>query len=222
MEIKTWETKLPTMNVNELKPIFDPLEGVQADARRQLSESKSHRSQPTHRRLIDLRQQTAAAAAIGPLPVPGETIHVVCDGTYKSWHHIPVILDQIAPAKLVYLGIFTLSFSRENISDLCRMMDDGQVGAIDFCYSCYFKSIERGDCEKQTAELTRRGARVASLRTHAKAILMQTTAGDCYIIESSANLRSAGNLEQSTLTNDAALFAFYRGILEKLLTEPKP
>jgi hypothetical protein len=51
---------------------------------------------------------------------------------------------------------------------------------------------------------------------------MQTTAGDCYTIESSANLRSAGNLEQSTLTNDAALFAFYRGILEELLTEAKP
>jgi hypothetical protein len=221
MTAKTWESELPTMNVNEMKPIFDPLEGVQADARRQLSASKSHRRRPPRRRLLDLRQQTAAAAAIGVLPLPGETVHLVCDGSYKSWHHIPVILEQIAPAKLVYLGIFTLSFSQENISELCRMMDVGQVEALDLCYSCYFRSVERGACEKQTAELTRRGARVASFRTHAKAILMKTTAGDCYTIESSANLRSAGNLEQSTLTNDAALFAFYCGIIEELLTEAK-
>jgi hypothetical protein len=216
--MKPWDADLSMLDLDAIRPVFDPLDGVQSDARRKLSTSRSHHTRTLRRRTLDLRQQTDAATAIGRLPTAGETVHIVCDGSYKSWHHIPAVSAAIAPAAIGYLGIFTLSFSADNIADLCEMLDSGQVRALDLCYSCYFKSIERGACERQTAQLVHRGARVASFRTHAKILLIETTTGDAYVIETSANLRSAGNLEQSALTNDGGLLAFYRSVLDELLS----
>lgn len=54
------------------------------------------------------------------------------------------------------------------------------------------------------------------MRTHTKLLLIETTAGDCYTIESSANLRSCKNVEQSTFTNDRPLFDFHRQWLNEL------
>ena len=55
--------------------------------------------------------------------------------------------------------------------------------------------------------------------THAKVVLMETSTGGAYVVESSANLRSCASIEQITLTNDAALLAFHRYWINEILTE---
>ncbi len=127
-----------------------------------------------------------------------------------------------APAVLRYLCICTLGFSAANLAELLTMLDAGQVERVDFVYSLYFRSVEHEACDRLAIELARRGQRVVALRTHAKILLLETTAGGCYTIESSANLRSCRNVEQSTFTNDPALLKFHRGWLEELLTEHRP
>ncbi len=143
-------------------------------------------------------------------------------GSYSLFDHIPATLKLIAPERLAYLGICTLSFSARNVERLGELLDAGQVERLDLMYSCYFRSVERGSCEKLTAALRRRGARVVSLRIHGKILLMRTTAGECYTIESSANLRSRGNVEQSALSNSPELLRFHAKWFDELLSEAAP
>ena len=52
-------------------------------------------------------------------------------------------------------------------------------------------------------ELTTRGPRVVAMLTHAKVVLIETTDGRDFVVESSANLRSCSSIEQITVTHDA-------------------
>jgi len=145
------------------------------------------------------------------------TIHFVCAGGYSLYHHIEAVLQIAAPARISYLGIATLGFSKDNLERLIGLLDAGRIGKLDFLFSVYFKSNEREICERLAHELGTRGQRVLSMRTHCKLLLIELGDGrDCYTIESSANLRSCKNVEQSTFTNDRALLAFHRGWLDEL------
>jgi len=169
--------------------------------------------------MLDARQVANAVAHIGRLPAAGETMHLIAKGQYSLWHHVPATLKLIAPERLTYLAICTLGFSAQNLTDLLELFDTGQVEKIDFIFSVYFRSVEHDACDRLTAELTRRKQRVASLRQHCKILLMQTTDGRSFTIESSANLRSCRNVEQSTFTNDAALLLFHKTWLNELLSK---
>jgi len=65
--------------------------------------------------------------------------------------------------------------------------------------------------------LTTRGQRVVACLQHAKVVLMQTTDGGAYVVESSANLRSCASIEQITMTHDPALLAFHRQWIDDVL-----
>lgn len=213
-----WTDTLKPLDVDAIRPIFDPLEGVEIDARRELSADRSIRHSTNHT-LVDARGATNALAHVGRLPRPQESLHMIAKGTYAAFDHIPSALELIKPARLSYLGIVTLSFSARNIATLCELLDSRQIESLDLLYSCYFRSVERGEADKLTAELSHRGARVLSMRTHAKITLLETTAGDCYALEGSANLRSRGNLEQCVMTNSVELYRFHRAWLNSIFTE---
>jgi hypothetical protein len=216
-----WVSKLPTFALDGIKPVFDELAGHEVDARRELAGDRSFRRRAIRRTMLDAQRVANAVEHVGRLPEPGETVHLVAAGGYSMFHHIPAALQLIAPATIAYLGIATLGFSRENLERLLEMLDSGQVGRLDFIYSVYFKSNEKEICARLTHELGSRGQRVLAMRTHSKLLLLETTAGDCFTIESSANLRSCGNIEQSTITNDKSLLEFHRGWVESLFMEGK-
>ena len=215
-----WTKSLPTMNLDALQRVFgEELADHQQDARRELDGDQSYRRTPSKRTMIDARMVANAVAHIGRLPAAGETIHLVCAGGYSLFHHIPALLELAAPATIRYLGIATLGFSKDNLERLIGMLDNGTIGRVDMVFSVYFRSLEKESCERLTHALGSRGQRVVSMRTHAKLLLIETTAGDYYTIESSANLRSSRNVEQTTFTNDPILFAFHRAWLDSLFTE---
>jgi len=217
-----WQNTLRTLEVDRLKPVFggDELAAHEQDARRELRGDRAYRRTPTRRTLIDARQAANAVAHVGRLPAPGETIHMVCSGGYSLYHHIPAVLELAAPATIRYLGICTLGFSKDNLERLIGLLDGGQIGTLDFLYSVYFKSNEREICERLAHELGSRGQRVLSMRTHCKLLLIELgDRRDCYVIESSANLRSCKNVEQSTFSNDRALLDFHRQWLNEIFTQ---
>jgi hypothetical protein len=210
---------LKTLDLDAIRPVFDELADHQQDARRELHGDRAFRRTPTKRTLIDARQVSNAVAHIGRLPAPGETIHLVCSGGYSLYHHVEAVLQIAAPTTIKYMAVATLGFSKENLERLIGLLDSGQIGTLDFVYSVYFKSNEREICERLAHELTTRGQRVLSMRTHCKLLLIELGDGrDCYVIESSANLRSCKNVEQSTFTNDVGLLRFHRGWIDSLFT----
>jgi hypothetical protein len=211
---------LKTLDPDGLQRVFGELAGEhQQDARRELAGDRAFRRTPAKRTFIDARQVSNCVAHIGRLPAPGETIHLVCSGGYSLFHHIEAALELAAPTKIKYMAVATLGFSKDNLERLIAMLDAGQVGKLDFLFSVYFRSNEREICERLAHELTTRGQRVLSMRTHAKLLLIELGVGrDCYVIESSANLRSCKNVEQSTFTNDRSLLAFHRGWIDSLFT----
>jgi len=214
-----WTDSLPTLDLDSIRPMFDPLEGVETDARRELSADRSIRQSNTHT-LVDARGATNALANVGRLPRPQESLHMICKGNYAAFDHIPAALELVKPERLAYVGIVTLSFSARNIATLCELLDARRIESLDLLYSCYFRSVERGEADRLTADLSHRGARVLSMRTHAKITLFETTAGEYFALEGSANLRSRGNLEQCVMTNSAELYRFHREWINEIM-EPK-
>ncbi len=136
-------------------------------------------------------------------------------------HIIPATLKLSEPATIDYAAVVTLSFSQANMLDLVAMLDAGQIEQLDFCYSCYFRSNEKENCQRLTHELTSRGHRVYAGLIHAKILLMQLSDGRSYVVESSANLRSCSSIEQIMLTHDRSLFEFHRQWIIELMEAKK-
>jgi hypothetical protein len=214
-----WTESLAAIDMDAIKPVFNELAGHEQDAARELAGDRRHLRTAARRTMIDARRVANAVEHVGRLPDPGESIHLVTSGGYSLFHHLPAVLELAAPATIRYLGIATLGFSRENLERLIELLDAGQVGRLDFLYSVYFRSNEKEICERLTHELGRRGHRVLSMRTHCKMLLIETTAGGNYVVESSANLRSCKNIENAVFTNDVALLEFHRRWLNQIFEE---
>jgi hypothetical protein len=214
-----WANGLPALDLDALCPLFDELAGETKNAAIELDADRAHRRQPTRRTMVDQRRTANAVAHVDRLPHAGETIHMLAAGGYSLFHLIAATLQLAAPATIAYLGIATLGFSRENLEQLLAMLDAHQVEQLDFLYSIYFRSVERKACDRLTYELVCRKQRVASVRTHAKVLLIELSDGRAFVVESSANLRSCRNIEQSTFTHDRALLDFHRGWMKEIFDQ---
>jgi hypothetical protein len=212
-----WTDQLPAFDLDGIKPVFDELAGHEIDARRELSDDYKHVRTPVQRSMKDMRKIANAAKHLDGLPMVGETWHLVCKGNYSQWDLVPAILQLADPATIAYLGIATLGFSKSNLEELLAMLDGGTVARVDFLYSVYFRSVEKDACALLQHELTARDQRVACCRTHAKLLLLELSDGQCFVNESSANLRSCRNVEQSTFTHDRGLLDFHRKWISELM-----
>jgi hypothetical protein len=216
-ETKDWTATLPALPLDTLRPVFDELAGHEVDAGRQWVGDRRHVRRTDKAVLLDARRLQNALEHIGRLPEPGEAFHLVTAKRYSLWDLVKATLHLGAPATIAYLGVATLGFSRANLEELLALLDGGQIGKVDFLFSVYFKSGQREICERLAHELTTRGQRVVACLQHAKVVLMQTTDGGAYVVESSANLRSCASIEQITMTHDPALLAFHRQWIDDVL-----
>ncbi len=210
---------LKSLDLDGIKPVFAPT-AADTDKARQLAEDRRHVRRTDKRVMLDARRLQNAIEHIGRLPEPGEAFHLITEKKYSMMHVIPATLHLSQPATIDYLAVVTLSFSQANMIDLVAMLDAGQIEKVDFCYSCYFKSNNKADCQRLADELTARGCRVYSGLIHAKILLMQLTDGTSYVVEASSNLRSCSSVENITLTHDRSLFEFHRQWITSLM-EPK-
>ena len=212
---------LKSLDLDGIKPVFDELAGHEVDAGREWIGDRKHVRRTDRSIMLDARRLQDAVAHIGRLPKPGEAFHLVTAKRYSLWHVIEAVLHLAAPATIAYLGIATLGFSKQNLDELLAEIDAGRIGKVDFLFSVYFKSNERESCERLAHELTTRGHRVVAMLTHAKILLMELTDGRAFAVESSANLRSCGSIEQIVITHDCELFDFHRQWIGEIMDAKK-
>jgi hypothetical protein len=166
----------------------------------------------------DARKVQDAREQIGRIPDAFECFHLLCRGTYALWDMVPAILELAAPNKITTLYIATLGFSKQNIAELCELIDAGAIGHVSLLCSHYFKGTSGGICETAKAEFEKRpnATRFLSIRTHCKILAVQLTDGRTITIESSANLRSCKNIEQMTLFGHPDVFDFHTAWMRDL------
>ncbi len=153
------------------------------------------------------------------LPEPGESIHGIARGNFDMFDLIPAVAE--LGGTIARLDVATLGFNQANAERLIAMLDAGNVGAVTFICSHYYRSIEADVFGFLHGELKARGHRCVAIRCHAKLLLFELADGRCLVNESSANLRSCRNLEQFTLTHDRPLLEFHRGWMAEVIAEVK-
>jgi hypothetical protein len=215
--IDPWED-LPAFDMDSVQPFY--AEGEAADTRNaaaSLPHERVYRRCATDRHFKHQLAVANAAKTLDALPAAGESVHIVMRGSFNAWDFVPAIARLAAPATIGRLTLSTLGFARDNTVELLELLDSRTVAAVDFLCSVYFKSVDAGVYEHLHAELTRRGQRVAAVRTHAKVLCFELTDGRPIVIESSANLRSCHNAEACCITSDAGLLEFHREWITYLL-----
>ncbi|HEY0009884.1 MAG TPA: hypothetical protein VGB55_14240 [Tepidisphaeraceae bacterium] len=208
---------LKSLTLDDVPPFYDEPAEAARDVEVGLDEDHVLIRKPTRRRAFNALHLSNLSKALERLPEDGESWHIVCKGNWPAWSLVPRTLDLIAPARISWLGIATLGFSRDNVDELVQMLDAGDVAKCDLLFSCYFKSNEETLTGFLTHEMRRRDQRVNAIRTHAKIIAIETTDGQGIVVESSANLRSCRNVEQFTITNDHMLLNFHRQWINQLV-----
>ena len=216
-----WTEQLHEVDLNGLQPVFYELANLEKDAARQFGPTRRHVTRTAKAILKDARQCANAIEDIQELPQPGIVVHLLTAKRFALFNVIQAVLKMRAPARIKHLTICTLGFSVANVAALAAMLDNGQVERLDFVFSVYFRSLEKENCARLAAELGRRGARIIAFLQHSKILVIETTAGDSYVIESSANLRSCASLEQLAIFNDADLAAFHRAWIDSLFVGAK-
>lgn len=171
------------------------------------------------RELLDLRGIANAAEHLDHLPEPGCSIHAIMRGNYSYSDIIPAVLRLAAPARLTYLAVVTLGFSNRAAKLILRLIDSGQVVAVDFVCADFFEKADAEVCSHLRGELRNRGSRFASARCHAKILLFETDDGRNYVSESSANIRACRSIEQFALFHDRELFEFHRRWIQEVIAE---
>jgi hypothetical protein len=200
----------------EGEPQFDSSADPEVDTQLRLNGDRSFRETPKRRLFVDYRADADAYKHLQPLPGPGESLHGVISGKYALFEMIPALIAHCGPIK--DLTIATLSFNKQNAADLLALLDDGHVFNTSLLISYYFKSTSRPIYDLLIPPLRERGHRVLAMRNHAKLLLVRTVAGDHFVVETSANLRSSVNVEAFVMTRDPALYAFHVGWIDELFS----
>lgn len=157
-----------------------------------------------------------ARAVLGVLPSdPSDRTHCLLRGDFVLCDLIPAIVQ--ARGNCPHLRIATLGMSVSNADTLAGLVARGDVSRLTLVVSCYFQQVDKTTVFRAVTTRLAGLANIAITRSHAKVICLPTTAGDHYVIEGSANLRSSDNIEQMLITNDPATHAFHASWLDELI-----
>ncbi len=139
----------------------------------------------------------------------GDRLHAIAGGDFIFGSLFETITRE-ERATRVYLS--TLSLSAVNVDDLARSVAEERIGSLWILVSDYFSKTNQNIFTKLERVA---GPRIilGVARTHAKVALFDFGKRKL-VIESSANLRSSGNIEQISAFADAELFEFHREWIE--------
>lgn len=185
--------------------------------------ARTVRRQTVRRTTFDERRVKCAAASLAALPEHEESIHLVVGGEFAGFDLLPAFLRLAKAKHFEALHLTTLGFSRENFAQLEVMIAAKEIRPSTLAILCgdFFRRADPGlwDIGKLIARKYRFTFR--SYRNHTKLILAQL-AGKSYVVEGSANLRSCANIEQFTITQSPALYAFHLTWIRECLAFAKP
>lgn len=156
-----------------------------------------------------------AEAILAHLPAePDDRTHCLLRGDFVLCDMIPAILRVRGPCP--HLRIATLGLSVANADTLACLVERSTVAALTLVVSHYFQQVDKTTVFRAVAARLAGLACITVTRSHAKVICLPTSAGDHFVIEGSANLRSSDNTEQMLITNDPATHAFHAAWLDAL------
>lgn len=182
-----------------------------------LASDRRHTQTDGQRILQDARQAKTAAEAIGRLPGPLESSHVIISGRFALWDMVPATIT-LGGCPIDALHVATLGFSVRNVTQMAELVDAGGIGSVRLLCSHYFAGTSPKIYAVAVEEFAKRQDRMQflSIRTHAKILLMALRDGRRVTIESSANLRSCKNIEQASLFGGSELYDFHRTWIDEL------
>jgi hypothetical protein len=154
------------------------------------------------------------ADVLAHLPGPGESLHALMTGLYDFASVIGLVITS-RPCPCLRLRIATLAFSSRNTGQLCQLLDCGAVKSLTLLCSDFFAKHNRAAFSEARHELQSRGQAISAPRSHAKVACVEFSDGLKFVFEGSANLRTNKNLEQFTLTNDAALHDWHAAWMDE-------
>ncbi len=175
------------------------------------AKAEEKRSRAGIRKLIHPRN---ALPVVEQLPGPGERTHCILRGDFVLCDLIPAIIQ--ARGRCPHLHLATLGLSVGNADTLATLRARDQVGGITLVCSHYFAQVDRTTTYRDVTNRLQGLATITVTRSHAKVICLPTAAGDHFVIEGSANLRSSDNTEQMVIFNDPETLAFHRAWLEAI------
>ena len=156
-----------------------------------------------------------ARAVLDVLPSdPEDRTHCLLRGDFVLCDLVPAIIS--ARGHCPHLRIATLGMSVSNADTLADLVARGHVARVTLVVSSYFQQVDKTTVFRAVAARLAGVANIAITRSHAKVICLPTNAGDHFVIEGSANLRSSDNIEQMLITNDPATHAFHAAWLDEL------
>lgn len=182
-----------------------------------LAADRRHTQADSQRIVQDARQAKTAAEAIGCLPGPTESSHVIISGRFALWDMVPATMT-LGGCPIEVLHVATLGFSVRNVVKMAELVDAGGIGSVRLLCSHYFAGTSPKIYAVAVEEFAKRPDRMQflSIRTHAKILLMALRDGRRVTIESSANLRSCKNIEQASIFGGAELYDFHRAWIDEL------
>jgi hypothetical protein len=168
------------------------------------------------RRRLQLRalRQEKLEEFYNELPEPGETLHIVSNGSFDYWNFVPVTLQLLKRPAAFYGSTWTMN--RSNVLQLLGLYDQKKLSSVTMFSGLYFKRREPAVYTALASGLIDRGQRFLCFPNHSK-IMLVGAPPDWIVMEGSANFTHNPRLEQNTVTNDETLFHFHKDWMEELL-----
>ncbi len=139
----------------------------------------------------------------------GETLHALICGDFVFCNLITRLVERLGSP--VEMTLATLSVSMKNLDALAAMLVACPDLRLHIVLSHYFQTTSKEifiALETMISEKFPDRFTVTCGRSHAKVALIDYGAG-CYVIETSANLRSSNNLEQLAIFRERELYDFH-------------
>jgi len=189
---------------------FDPAEI--AAASRQFAQAKVQKQQAIAKKTANrhaVRRANAEATLAEILPAKidaGDSWHVISRGDIDSLSYVRHILSGVT--HLDHLLMSTWCIAKADMTEICGWLESGKVEQFDLYAGEIFPGSYSDEYEQMLNMCNLYGCRLVIAKNHSKVSLCAQ--GDyTVVIESSANVNTNPRIEQSTLTNDATLHAFY-------------
>jgi hypothetical protein len=164
-------------------------------------------------------QLKRAAEVVPHLPGPGESLHTLLTG-YFDFALVLTCVLRSRPVPCEALRVATLSFSKKNVQEMTRWLDEGLVKSLTVLCSDFMAESNAAVYQGAVAELAeQRGQTVASARCHAKVATLAFSDGLRLSFEGSANLSTNRNLENLCVVNDPGLHDWHAAWIDAKVRE---
>lgn len=168
----------------------------------------------------ELRRATAEKTLASILPARFErdvTYHVLSHGDIDALSYLRHAIATSGYFDLVLISTWCIAMP--DLLELRRWLDSGQIDRLELYGGEIFPSQYPDEYALATRMADDFGMRLTVARNHAKIMLASNRASDTNLVmEGSANVNTNPRIEQTAVSNDAALLEFYLDFFRGLKT----